>query len=175
MARFTITSCLACAALVVAAPALAQQPAPAPAPVPDKMPFDIPYGTPINVETAKKAAEAAFAEATKRGWKIAIAVVGPTGELTYFLKVDDTQIASIDISQNKARTAARYRRESKLFFEQMETGHPYVATLDPTLVASPGGIPIVIGGKLIGAVGCSGGTGGQDAVVCQAGVDALGK
>jgi uncharacterized protein GlcG (DUF336 family) len=81
----------------------------------------------------------------------------------------DAQIASIDISQKKARTAARYRRSTRLFFAAMETGHPYIATLDPTLTASAGGIPLVVGGKLIGAIGCSGGTGDQDEAACLAG------
>jgi uncharacterized protein GlcG (DUF336 family) len=85
--------------------------------------------------------------------------------------MDGAQLASINISQNKARTAARYRRESRAFFNAYETGHPYVGTLDPNLVASPGGYPLVEGGKLIGAIGCSGGTGDQDAVICKVGAD----
>ncbi len=165
----------ACAVVIAAgAPALAQQPA-APAPVPEKMPFDIPYGMPISLEMAKKATEAALAEATKRNWKMAIAVVSPAGDLTYFVKMDDTQLVSADIARAKARAAARFRRETKVFFDAMESGHPFVGALDPSVVASPGGIPIVAGGKLIGGIGCSGGTGPQDAVVCQAGLNALGK
>ena len=82
-------------------------------------------------------------------------------------------IASVTIAQGKARTSARYRRESRAFYNAYETGHPYVGTLDPTLVASPGGFPLVEGGKVIGAVGCSGGTGDQDAAVCKAGADVL--
>jgi glc operon protein GlcG len=81
----------------------------------------------------------------------------------------DAQIASVTISQGKARTAARYRRSTRLFFAAMEKGHPYVATLDPTLVASAGGLPLIAGGKLIGAIGCSGGTGDQDEATCMAG------
>jgi uncharacterized protein GlcG (DUF336 family) len=75
--------------------------------------------------------------------------------------------------QGKARTAARYRRESRVFYNAMETGHPYVATLDPTLIASPGGFPLIEGGKLVGAIGCSGGTGDQDAVICKVGADTI--
>ena len=162
------------AAILLAAIAEAQaQPAAPPAPVPAQMPFDIPYGMPIGVELAQRAVEAARAEATRRGWKMAIAVVSPSGDLTYFVKMDDTQLVSADIAPNQARAAARFRRETRVFFEQMETGHPYVGQLDPAVVASPGGIPIVVGGRLVGAIGCSGGTGAQDAVVCQAGVDAL--
>jgi glc operon protein GlcG len=58
-----------------------------------------------------------------------------------------------------------------VFYNAFETGHPYIGTLDPTLTASPGGFPLVEGGKLIGAVGCSGGTGDQDALICKAGAD----
>ena len=106
---------------------------------------------------------------------MAIAVVSPSGDLTHFVKMDDSMLASPTIAHNKARTAARFRRDTKGMFDLMETGHPYVMTLDPNLVASPGGIPIIIEGKLIGAIGCSGGTGAQDAVVCQAGIDALNR
>lgn len=84
-------------------------------------------------------------------------------------------LASPSIAQNKARTAAQFRRDTKILFDLTETGHNYVTTLDRTLVASPGGLPIILEGKLIGAIGCSGGTGPQDAVVCQAGVDALNR
>jgi len=143
------------------------------APVPVDMPFNIPYGMPISMELAKKAVDAAHAEAIRRNWKMAIAVVSPAGDLTYYLKMDDTQLASADIAPKKARTAARFRRESQVFFELMETGHPYVTTLDPEIVTASGGIPIVVGGRLIGAIGCSGGTGAQDAVVCKVGADAV--
>ena len=159
----------ASAALALGSPALAQQPAA----VPEKMPFDIPYGMPITMDVAKRAVEAAEADARKRGWKLAIAVVSPSGDLTYFLKMDNTQLASPTIAQNKARTAARFRRPTQLFFDLYESGHPYPGTLDPTLTASPGGIPIVVGGMIIGAIGCSGATGAQDAVVCKVGVDAV--
>ncbi|MBV9863009.1 MAG: heme-binding protein [Alphaproteobacteria bacterium] len=175
MNRFALILAAACGVAVVSVPVWAQQQQPASAAVPDKMPFDIPYGAPISVETAKRGVEAALAEATKRGWKMAISVVSPSGDLTFFLKMDDTQLASAAIAPRKARAAARFRRETKVFFDAMESGHPYVGALDPDVTASPGGIPIVIGGKLVGAMGCSGGTGAQDAVVCQAGIDALGK
>jgi glc operon protein GlcG len=160
------------AALTSGSGAFAQT-TPAPLPVPDRMPFDIPYGPPISLDVAKRAGDAAYAEARRRGWKMAIAVVSPSGDLTYFQKVDDTQLASITISQGKAWTAARFRRESETFYNQFETGHGYVSTLDPRLVASPGGFPIVVDGHIIGAIGCSGGTGGQDATVCRVGMMAV--
>ena len=137
----------------------------------DGIPFDVPYGTPINLETAKRVIAAVEAEAARHRWKMNIAVVDTHGELVHFSRMDGAQLGSIGVAQGKARTAARFRRESRAFYNAFETGHPYVATLDPTLVASPGGIPIVEGGKLIGALGCSGGTGDQDAAACKAGAD----
>jgi len=168
----------ACAIAAIGSQALAQAPAPAapPAPpsaggTPDKMPFDIPYGQSIGLEKAKQVMAAAEAEAKKRNWKMNIAVVDTNGELVQFERMEGAQIASGSISIGKARTAARYRRESRAFYNAYETGHPYVGTLDSNLVASPGGFPLIENGKLIGAVGCSGGTGDQDAAVCKVGAD----
>jgi glc operon protein GlcG len=179
MRSFVVTLFAACAALAVAGQASAQAPAPAPAapaPVPDQMPFDIPYGPAITADQAAKVVAAAVEEAKKspRNWKLAIAVVDPNGDLVYFYKMDQTQVASIAIAQGKARTAARFRRPSQVFFNVMQTpAGNFAATLDPTLVASPGGFPLVEGGKLIGAIGCSGATGDQDAVACKAGADTV--
>jgi glc operon protein GlcG len=169
-----------CAIAVMSSPTLAQAPAAAPATppappsaggTPDAMPFDIPYGQSIGLEHAKQVMAAAEAEAKKRNWKMNIAVVDTNGELVQFERMEGAQIASGSISIGKARTAARFRRESRVFYNAFETGHGYVATLDPTLVASPGGFPLVEGGKLIGAVGCSGGTGDQDATICKVGAE----
>ena len=156
-------------------PAQGQTPAAPPAAggTADGTPFDVPYGAPLNLETAKKLIAAVEAEASRHRWKLNIAVVDPNGDLIHFARMDGAQLASINISIGKARTAARYRRESRAFYNAFETGHPYVGTLDPTLVASPGGWPIVEGGKLVGAIGCSGGTGDQDAAACKAGVDLM--
>ncbi|MEO8144469.1 MAG: heme-binding protein [Betaproteobacteria bacterium] len=154
-------------AVIAAGPGVAQQGKPEA--VPEKMPFDIPYGAAISIAQAKEAVAAAVAEARKHGWKFNIAVVDPSGDLVYFERMDGAQVASGAISQGKARTAARFRRPSVLFFNAMESGHNYVATLDPTLIASAGGNPLVVGGKLIGAIGVSGGTGSQDDVVSMAG------
>ncbi len=162
----------ACAAVVISSPARAQSPAPAaPAAVPEKMPFDIPYGMSIGLDHAKQLMAAAEAEAKKHNWKMNIAVVDTNGEPVLFERMEGAQIASGAISIGTARTAARYRRESRLFFNAYESGHTYVSTLDPTLVASAGGFPLVENGKLIGAIGCSGGTGEQDAVTCKAAAD----
>ena len=169
-----------CAVLAASATlAFAQTPtspsvaAPSPASVPAQMPFDIPYGAPIGLDAAKKLIAAAEAEARKRDWKMNIAVADTHGDLVAFERMDGAQLASITVSQGKARTSARFRRETRVFFNQFESGHSYVATLDPDLVASPGGFPIVEGGKLIGAVGCSGGSSDQDALVCKAAADTV--
>jgi uncharacterized protein GlcG (DUF336 family) len=170
----------ACAIAVLSSPTLAQTPAPAtpPAPpsaggTPDAMPFDIPYGVSIGLDRAKQVMAAAEAEAKRRNWKMNIAVVDTNGELVQFERMEGAQIASGLVSVGKARTAARFRRESRVFYNAYETGHAYTGTLDPGLVASPGGFPLVEGGKLIGAVGCSGGTGDQDAAICKVGAEVM--
>jgi glc operon protein GlcG len=170
----------ACAMAVMGSSTFAETPAPAAPPspppaggTPDAMPFDIPYGVSIGLERAKEVMAAAEAEAKRRNWKLNIAVVDTNGELVHFSRMEGAQIASGSISIGKARTAARFRRESRFFYNAYEGGHSFIGTLDPTLVASPGGFPLVEGGKLIGAVGCSGGTGDQDAAVCKVGADVV--
>jgi uncharacterized protein GlcG (DUF336 family) len=168
-------------ALLISASALsvtvqAQTPASQPAAggLPAHAPFDIPYGMPISLQDASQALAAAQAEAARHGWPEAIAVTDPSGELVAFAKMDNTQNASPTIALRKARTAARFRRDSRSFYNGFEAGHTYSATLDPdSVAASPGGIPLVIGGKIVGAIGCSGGSGDQDADICKAGVAAL--
>jgi len=158
----------------VAMGGMAQAQAPAPPSAggtADGVPFDVPIGAPVSLDTAKKVVAAVEAEAARHLWKMAITVVDAYGELVHFSRMEGTQIGSGNVSQAKARTAARYRRESRTFYNAYETGHTYVSTLDPTLVASPGGWPLIEGGKIIGAVGCSGGTGDQDAAACKAGAD----
>lgn len=182
MRPFVSMTLAACAVVLMTSPILAQAQTPAPAApaappaaggTPDAMPFDIPYGQSIGLELAKQAVAAAEAEAKKRNWKMNIAVVDTNGEAVMFERMEGAQIASGSISIGKARTAARFRRESRLFYNAFETGHGYIATLDPTLVASPGGYPLVQGGKLIGAIGCSGGTGDQDALICKVGAEVV--
>jgi uncharacterized protein GlcG (DUF336 family) len=177
MRRLIALACTACVALLIGTGAIAQVP-----PNPDN-PNDTladamtppPYGEPINLETAKKVAAAAIAETTKRNWNaLCVSVVNPSGELVYFEKQDNCQYASIAISQHKARTAARYRRPT-LVFETLIGKGPYFAyltTLDD-VIASRGGNPLVVGGKVIGAIGVSGGSGAQDNVVSLAGQAAL--
>jgi uncharacterized protein GlcG (DUF336 family) len=157
-------------AIALAVPALAQQPAsppPASPPPPPAM-----YGTPITLDQAKKAADAAEAEAKKNNWLMAIAVVAPSGDLVYFRKLDGTQYASIQIAQHKAKAAATFRRPTKAFQDGLAAGNTFLLTLDG-IIASEGGVPIVVGGRIVGAIGTSGGTGQQDGVVAMAGVNAL--
>ena len=157
--------------VLAAGMASAQQPPAAPPDlnaIPDKMPFNIPFGTPISVDRAQGLVQAAVAEAKKRDWAMNVAVVDPNGDLVAFARMDGAQLASISISQHKARTAARYRRPTVLFENAVQKfGWNYILTLDD-VIASRGGIPLVEGGKIIGAIGCSGGTGSQDEATCTA-------
>jgi len=166
----------AAAALWMTSFASAQAPAAAPPAAggtPDAMPFDIPYGQSIGLEKAKQVMAAAEAEAKKRNWKMNIAVVDTNGELVQFERMEGAQIGSVTVSIGKARTSARFRRESRTFYNAFETGHSYVSTLEAGIVASPGGFPLVESGKVIGAIGCSGGTGDQDAAICKAGAEVV--
>ncbi len=174
-ARSTLTSVKLAAALIGAAllgsaPIGAQQAPPANPldAVPDKMPFDVPYGAPISLERAAAAIAAAIGEAKKHDWKLNVAVVDSGGNLVAFQRMDGAQLASIQVSEHKARTAVTFRRETKAFENAIQQNNYYVMTLDG-VIASRGGIPLVEGGKLIGAVGCSGGTGSQDEAACKVG------
>ncbi|HZQ73962.1 MAG TPA: heme-binding protein [Burkholderiales bacterium] len=172
MVRFSAVTGIA---LLAASAAFAQVPADPNNPneaLPEKHTYT-PYGDPIKLEEAKKVADAALAESMKRGWAMCIAVVGPTGDLVYFEKMDDCQYASIKIAQHKARTAAIYRRPTLVFERLIGKGafFNYLPTLDD-VIASRGGNPIVVGGKIIGAIGVSGGTGSQDDVISQTGAKA---
>jgi uncharacterized protein GlcG (DUF336 family) len=132
------------------------------------------YGAPITLEQAKAAAAAATAEAAKNGWKMAIAVVEPTGDLVYFEKMPGTQYGSVTIAQHKARAAAIFRRPTKAFEERVAAGGAGITalTLDG-MIASDGGVPIVVGGKVVGAIGASGATGAQDGQAANAGAKAV--
>jgi uncharacterized protein GlcG (DUF336 family) len=160
-------------AFALALSAQAQQPNPMDN-VPDKMPNDIPYGTPVSLATAQHALSAALAESTKRGWKLNVAVVDSGANLVAFARQDGAQLGSIQIAEHKARAAAKYRRETKAFEAGVQAGNNYLLTLDD-VIASRGGILLMDGGKIVGAIGCSGGTGSQDEVVCKAGASAVNK
>jgi len=132
------------------------------------------YGPTITAETAKKLAVPAIAEAKKNNWTMAVAVVDPSGDLVYFEKMDDTQIGSVQVAQSKARSAARFKRPTKAFQDALAAGGEglRILALDGAIPVE-GGIPLVSGGKIVGAIGASGGTSQQDGVVAQAGASAL--
>ncbi len=170
--RATILALLALGLL--SAQGSAQSPTPPANPldaVPEVMPFDVPYGAPISLDRADALINAAMAEAKKRNWKMNIAVVDSGGNLVTFKRMDGAQYASIAIAEHKARAAVTFRRETKLLEDAIQR-FAYIGTLDG-VIASRGGIPLVVEGKMIGAIGCSGGTGSQDEVSCRAGVAAL--
>ena len=177
MHRLTMIAGVVCVALLTSTGGYAQVPPDPNNPneaIPDAM-APPPYGETINIETAKKAAAGAIAEAVKRNWNgLCVAVVSPSGDLVYFEKQDNCQYASVTISQHKARTSARYRRPTVVFERLLGRGpfYAYLPTLDD-VIASRGGNPLVVGGKVIGAIGVSGGTGSQDDVVSLAGAAAL--
>ena len=178
--RTRILAIIATGALVLAAgEGAAQQPAaPAPNPldvIPEKMPFSTPYGAPISADRANAVIQAAANEARTKGWPMNIAVVDSGANLVAFLRMDGAQLASIAIAEHKARVAAQYRRPTKVFEDAVQKGGlNYIMTLDD-VIASRGGIPLIEDGRLIGAIGCSGGTGSQDEVVCQAGAATINK
>ena len=128
------------------------------------------YGSSITAEMAKKVAAPALAEARKNNWTMAVAVVDPAGDLVYFEKMDDTQNGSVDVAIAKARSAARFKRPTKAFQDALAAGGEglRILALDGA-VPVEGGIPIVVGGKIVGAIGASGGTSQQDGVVAAAG------
>jgi glc operon protein GlcG len=177
--RFKNTAlALAFAGVCAALPGLAQTPAAAPPAnpldaIPDAMPFDIPYGAPITADRAEALINAVVAEANKHHWKFNIAVVDSGANLVAFRRMDGAQLASIEVSQHKARSAAIYRRETRVFEDGIQLKQTYFALTLDGMIASRGGIPLVENGKLIGAIGCSGGTGSQDEMVCKTGASAL--
>jgi glc operon protein GlcG len=132
------------------------------------------YGTPITADVAKKAAAAAIAEARKNNLTMAIAIADPNGFLVYFEKMDNTQNGSVTIAQDKARSAALFKRPTKAFEDILAAGGNGLRILElEGVVAAEGGLPIIVAGKIIGAIGASGGTGVQDGVVAKAGADAV--
>ena len=174
MKASTLVMLLGSVMLTRAAQGQATAPANALDAIPDKMPFDVPYGAPIPLDRAQSVIAAAAAEAKKRDWKLNIAVVDSGGNLVAFARMDGAQLASVSISEHKARAAATFRRETKAYESGMQSGLIYQLSLDG-VIGSRGGIPLVEDGKLIGAVGVSGGTGSQDEVSAKAGAAVVSK
>ena len=134
----------------------------------------MPYGPSITADTAKKLAAPAVAEAKKNNWTMAVAIVDPSGDLVYFEKMDDTQVGSTQIAIDKARSAARFKRATKTFQDGLAAGGAGLRLLALNgAVPVEGGIPLVQNGKIVGAIGCSGGTSEQDGVCATAGANAL--
>jgi glc operon protein GlcG len=125
------------------------------------------YGAPVTLERAKRLVAAAEAEARKHDFLMAFAIVEPSGALVAFERMDGVQYGSLEVAQAKARAAALYRRPSKAWADAIAAGKPGVVTF-PNVVAAEGGIPIVVDGKIIGAIGVSGGTSEQDGAVAMA-------
>ena len=131
-----------------------------------------PYGPEVTLDVAKKIAAGANAESKKNGWRMAIAVVDNHGFLVYYERMDDTQTGSVDVAIDKAKAAAMYRRPTKAFEDGIAKGRNALLGLRG---ATPieGGIPIMVGGKVIGAIGVSGANADQDAAAATAGLKAL--
>ena len=128
------------------------------------------YGPSISVENAKKIAPAAIAEAKKNNWTMAVAIVDTHGELVYFERMDEVQQGSVDVAIAKARSAARFKRATKVFQDGLAAGGVGLRLLGlDGAVPVEGGIPLVVGGKIVGAIGASGGTSQQDGVTAAAG------
>jgi len=133
-----------------------------------------PYGAPINLENAKKAAAAAVTEARKNNWTMAVAVIDPGGDLVYFEKMDGTQTGSVNVAIGKARSAALYKRPTKVWQDIVAGGGAGLRILGlEGAVPIGGGVPLVMDGKIVGAIGLSGGTADQDDQCARAGADAL--
>ncbi len=133
-----------------------------------------PYGPPISVEGAKKIAAVALAEAAKNNWKMAVAVVDPAGVLIYYEKMDNTQLGSADAAIDKARSSALFKRPSKAFQDALASGGAGLRVLglrgaDPV----EGGVPLLVEGKVVGAIGVSGDTSDHDGVCANAAAQSL--
>src|SRR4029434_3582486 len=127
------------------------------------------YGTPVNVDTAKKAAAAAVAEAKKNNFTMASDIVDPNGTLVYFEKMDNTQNGSAAVAVDKARSAALFKRPTKAFQDALAAGGEGLRIFAlQGAVPVDGGIPIIVAGKIIGAIGASGGSSTQDGQVAKA-------
>jgi uncharacterized protein GlcG (DUF336 family) len=137
-------------------------------------PPQTPYGMSIDIETAKTVAAAAIAEARKNNWKMAVAVVDTGGYLVYFEKMQDTQTGSVELAIEKARTSALFRRPTKLFQDGVAAGGEGLRLLRLTgAIPIDGGFPVIKEGKLIGAIGISGGAGDQDGQAAKAGASVI--
>jgi uncharacterized protein GlcG (DUF336 family) len=150
--------------------ASAQQPTPTPPPA-----APLPYGGPMTLDQAKKAMAASEAEAKKNNWNVVIAIVDAGGNLMMLQRSDNTQFGSINVAKQKAHAAAAFRRPTKAFQDGIAQGGAGLRILNITGDAGvlEGGVPVIVGGRVIGAIGVSGVTSQQDAQIAQAGADSL--
>ena len=133
-----------------------------------------PYGAPINLEQAKKIAASAQAEAKKNEWAVVISIFDSGGNLVLLERMDNCQIGSVEISQDKAKCAVAFRRPTKSYEEKLALGGENLKLLAIRgVVAVEGGVPIIVDGKIVGSIGVSGATSAQDGIVAQAGIMAL--
>ena len=136
--------------------------------------FPNPYGPPISLDNAKKAAAAAMTEARKNNWNMAVAIVDPDGLLVYYEKMDNTQTGSANVAIAKARSAALFKRPTRAFQDALASGGAGMRVLGlEGAVPVEGGIPILLGNEIIGAIGVSGDTSEHDAQCSKAGVDTI--
>jgi glc operon protein GlcG len=171
MFRMLAPACALAAFFVVAGPALAQQSSP-----PSPAAMTPPYGPPITLDQAKRAMAAAELEAAKNSWQVAVTILDSGGNLVMFHKVDNTQLASIGASEGKASTALRFKRPSKALDDAIAAGGAGLRLLAvKDITPLEGGLPILVDGKIIGAIGVSGALSSQDAQVAKAGADVLGR
>jgi uncharacterized protein GlcG (DUF336 family) len=162
---------IAALAAALAGGSVQAQPTPAPPAPPGATTPAPPYGQDVSAVAARRAVEAALAEARRNGWVVAVSVVDTHGELVAFERMDGVQYGSIEVSRQKAWTAARFRRDSKAFADGLAQGR--MGSLSFEGVASvEGGVLIVADGRIIGAVGVSGVTSAQDAQCARAGAEA---
>ena len=141
--------------------------------IPEEIPFDVPYGPAISLDRAEAVIHAAVSEARKRNWKMNVAVADSGGNLVAFQRMDGAMLASIQIAMHKARAAVNFRRPTKVFEDGINLMHlNYLLAFDG-VIASRGGIPLIERGRIIGAIGCSGGTDSQDEMVSNAGAAIL--
>jgi glc operon protein GlcG len=133
-----------------------------------------PYGAPISVDAAKKAAAPAITEARKNNWTVAVAIVDTAGNLVYYEKMDNTQLGSAKVSIAKARCAALFKRPTKAFQDALAGGGAGLRVLRlEGVVPVEGGIPILMDGKIVGAIGVSGDTSEHDGECAKAGADSI--
>lgn len=132
------------------------------------------YGPAITLEQAKKVAAAAEAEARKNKWNVFIVIVDANTNLVLLQRMDDTQLGSLNVAQRKAFTAAAFRRSTKVFEDGVAAGGAGLRVLaSDQIIAIEGGLPIIVNGKVIGAIGVSGVTSQQDGIIAKAGAEAL--